>query len=73
MGVLAGIVATEVRQWQTTEHYTVGHDGHFSDCEARSCDEDSDAIDWTRKLVTDSAIELWCGERFVARIEPKPK
>jgi hypothetical protein len=51
----------------------VGHDGHFSDCEARSCDEDSDAIDWARKLVTDSAIELWCGERFVARIEPKPK
>lgn len=53
--------------------YIVGHDGHFSDCEARFCDEDSDAIDWARKLVTDFAIELWCGEHFVASIEPKPK
>jgi hypothetical protein len=53
--------------------YVVGHDGHFNDCETRSCDEDSDAIDWAKKLVTDFTIELWCGERFVARIEPKPK
>ena len=52
--------------------YTIGHDGHFSDCEARSCDEDSDAIDWAKKLVTDFAIELWCGERFVAKFDPKP-
>ena len=52
--------------------YIVGHDGHFSDCEARSCDGDSDAIDWARKLVTDFTIELWCGERFVAKLEPKP-
>ncbi len=63
MGIVAGIVATEVRQWQTTEPIL----------EARSCDEDSDAIDWAKKLVTDFAIELWCGERFVARIEPRPK
>ena len=28
---------------------------------------------WAKRLVTDFTIELWCGERFVARIEPKPK
>jgi hypothetical protein len=31
--------------------YIVGHDGHFSDCEARSCDEDRDAIEWARQLI----------------------
>jgi hypothetical protein len=28
--------------------YAIGHDGHFSDCEARSCEEDRDAIEWAR-------------------------
>jgi hypothetical protein len=53
--------------------YTVGHDGHFSDCEGRSWDEDCDAIEWAKQLATRYAIELWCGERFVAKIQPKPK
>ncbi len=52
--------------------YTVGH-GHFSDCEARSCEDDPEAIEWAKQLVTSYAIELWCGERFVAKIEAKPK
>ncbi len=49
--------------------YTIGHDGHFSDYQARSCDEDRAAIEWARQLVTDNAIELWC---FIAKLEPKP-
>jgi hypothetical protein len=53
--------------------YTIGYDGHFSDCEARSCEEDRVAIEWAKKLVTDFAIELWRGERFVAKMEPKAK
>jgi hypothetical protein len=48
--------------------YTIGHD-----CEARSWDQDSDAIEWAKRLVKGYTIELWCGERFVAKIEPKPK
>jgi hypothetical protein len=53
--------------------YPFGHDGHFGDCQARSCDEDRAAIEWARQLVTRYAIELWCGERFVARLEPGPE
>jgi hypothetical protein len=52
--------------------YTIGHDGHFIDCEARSWDEDSEAIEWALRLVKSYTIELWSGERFVAKIEPKP-
>jgi hypothetical protein len=43
--------------------YPFGHDGHFSDCQARSCDEDRAAIEWARQLVTRYAIEICCGER----------
>jgi hypothetical protein len=50
----------------------IGHDVHFSDCQARACDEDRAAIEWARQLVTRYAIELWCGERSVARLEPRP-
>jgi hypothetical protein len=53
--------------------YAIGHDGHFSDCEARSCEEDRDAIEWARQLIAGQAIEPWCGERFVARLEPGPE
>jgi hypothetical protein len=53
--------------------YTIRRDGHFSDCEARSWDEDRHAIEWAKQLVTSYAIELWCGERFVAKLEPKPE
>jgi len=48
------------------------YEGHFSDCQARACDEDRAAIEWARQLVTDYAIELWCGARFSARLEPRP-
>jgi hypothetical protein len=53
--------------------YTIGQDGHFSDCEARPWDEDRDAIEWAKQLVKSHPIELWCGERFVAKLEPGPK
>ena len=53
--------------------YPIGHDVHFGECQALSCDEDRAAIEWTRQLVTDYTIELWCGERFVARQEPRPE
>jgi hypothetical protein len=38
----------------------------------RSWDEDSEAIEWALRLVKSYTIELWSGERFVAKIEPKP-
>jgi hypothetical protein len=65
--------ATEVKSMADYRAYTIGHNGHFSDCEARSWDQDSDAIEWAKRLVKGYTIELWCGERFVAKIEPKPE
>ena len=53
--------------------YVVGEDGHFLDCEARPCRDDRQAIEWAMQFVTDRAIELWCGERFITKLEPKPK
>jgi hypothetical protein len=35
--------------------------------------EDRAAIEWARQLVTRCAIELWRGERFVARLKPKAR
>ncbi len=52
--------------------YTVGHDGHFTDCHVRVCNDDRAAIEWAQQLVASRAIELWCGERFVVKFEPKP-
>jgi hypothetical protein len=53
--------------------YIVGEDGHFSDCHARICSDDRDAVEWAKQLVDGLAIELLCGERFVAKLEPNPE
>jgi hypothetical protein len=53
--------------------YIIGEDGHFLDCEARTFMDDGAAVEWAKQLVSSRVIELWCGERFVAKIEPKPK
>ena len=53
--------------------YIVGEDGHFLDCEARRWMDDRQAVEWAKQLVAGRAIELWCGERFVAKLEPKPE
>jgi hypothetical protein len=50
--------------------YIVGEDGHFLDCEARPCKDDRAAIEWAKQLVDGRAIELWCAERFVVKLEP---
>ena len=52
--------------------YTVGDDGHFSDCHFRISKDDRDAIAWAKQLVNGLAIELWSCERFIAKFEPKP-
>jgi hypothetical protein len=53
--------------------YIVGEDGHFSDCHGRICSDDRDAVEWAKQLVDGLAIELWYGERFVAKLEPNPE
>jgi hypothetical protein len=51
--------------------YTVGLDGHFIDFQAFSCAEDSEAIERARRFVDGHAVELWSGERFIARLEKR--
>jgi hypothetical protein len=51
--------------------YVAGDDGHFTNLLAFVCADDSDAIEWAKQLVDGYAIELWSGERFIARLEQR--
>jgi hypothetical protein len=51
--------------------YIVGEDGHFLDCKARTRSDGHAAVEG--QLVATPMIELWCGERDVAKFEPKPE
>ena len=53
--------------------YTVGSDGHFIDYQGFACDNDADATERARQLANGHDIELWSGERFIIRLERKPK
>ena len=47
----------------------LGNDGHFTASRLFTGASDDDAIVWARRLVDSRDIELWSGERFVARLE----
>lgn len=51
--------------------YTVGLDGHFINFQAFCCDDDPGAIEWARQFADGHAVELWSGERFIARLEKR--
>jgi hypothetical protein len=51
--------------------YAVRLDGSFDGYSSLICADDDDAIGKARRLADDSAIELWSGERFIARLEHK--
>jgi hypothetical protein len=53
--------------------YTVGLDGHFTGCEPLICSDDAEAVTKAKRMVDGHAIEVWSGERFVARLETKTK
>ena len=48
--------------------YVVGHDGHFMRFEALICADDAEAIEKAKRLVDIHDVELWSGERLVARL-----
>ncbi len=50
--------------------YTVGNDGHFVNSRGFVGDNDEDALVWAKQWVDGAAVEVWNGERFVARLEP---
>jgi hypothetical protein len=53
--------------------YVVGDDGHFLRFEALICADDAEAIAKAKRLVDDHDVELWSGERFVARLKVATK
>ena len=53
--------------------YVVGRDGHFMRFEALICADDAEAIAKAMRLVDDHDVELWSGERFVARLKVATK
>jgi hypothetical protein len=53
--------------------YTVGLDGHFTGFEPLICADDAEAIARATQLVDGHDIELWSGQRLVARLKAVPK
>jgi hypothetical protein len=53
--------------------YTVGRYGHFTGFEPLVCPDDAVAIEKAKRLIDDHTVELWSGERFVARLSATEK
>ena len=64
---LVGLRVTEYRA------FTVGSDGHFTGYEPLICADDAEAIELAKRLVVSHDVELWSGDRFVIRLDHKPK
>jgi hypothetical protein len=43
-------------------------DGHMVDWKPLICDDDNQAIEKAREAFEHRTVELWCGERLVARL-----
>jgi hypothetical protein len=48
--------------------YTVGIYGHFIGFEPLVCADDAEATDKAKRLVDGHAVEVWSGQRLVARL-----
>ena len=48
--------------------YVVGLDGHFLSCDCFECSTDDRAIERAGHLVNRHAIEVWSGNRIVAKL-----
>ncbi len=49
--------------------YADQFDGNFNGYETLSCNDDGEALFEAQRLANNTAIEVWSGERFVARME----
>ncbi len=48
--------------------YAIGSDGHIAAWEPVICENDREAIDKAKQSFQGQIVELWCGERLVARL-----
>jgi hypothetical protein len=49
--------------------YAIGSDGHIVDATPLVCDDDDQAKEKAGELFKNKTIEIWSGERLVARID----
>jgi hypothetical protein len=49
--------------------YALGSDGHIIKAIALVCDDDNQAIEQAREALENHTIEVWSGNRFVARLD----
>jgi hypothetical protein len=53
--------------------YSIGLDGYLIAVKALDCADDAEAAEKAECLVEGRDIELWCGDRFVIRLDQDPK
>jgi hypothetical protein len=53
--------------------YIVGRDGHFLSSKEFVAENDDDALEHARRLVDGHDVELWSGERVVAKLKSPDK
>lgn len=49
--------------------YAIGTDGHIVKSIPLMCDDDNQAVKEAREALEKQAIEIWSGERLVARLD----
>jgi hypothetical protein len=49
--------------------YAIGGDGHIIKSTPVICDADREAVEKARELCEGYALEIWSGERLVARLD----
>jgi hypothetical protein len=69
MAVVARIAVAGATVMAEYRVYQVGTNGHFVNFRGFVCASDEDALVWARQWVDGSAVEIWSGERFIARLE----
>ena len=50
--------------------YQVASDGHFIGYDAFVCADDAEALKCVKRLVDRHDVEVWSGDRLVAKLEP---
>jgi hypothetical protein len=48
--------------------FRIGPDGHIASSRAFVCDTDEHAIEWAKQIQEVRPIEVWSGDRLVARL-----
>jgi len=53
--------------------YVIGSDGHFIQAIGLDCPDDKAAIEAAKQFVDGHDVELWQGDRHVAKFDSKPE